>query len=105
MKKFIYSLSSAYLKSNEKSRWLLPSKCKTLYLNFPNNFLTQAIGSLSLSLAELNELKEFYLNLENNCLNDTDIKILIKSLKDLKSLEKTVLNFSWNPITKGIYCF
>lgn len=42
------------MKANEKARWLLPSKCKTLYLNFPNNFLSSGIGSLGISLSELN---------------------------------------------------
>jgi hypothetical protein len=52
--------------------------------------------SLSSTLKKMQKLKWFYLNLENNNLQQSDINILVKSLMSLLGLEKLVLNFSWN---------
>lgn len=57
LKKLTLSLDSAYIKTNEVSRWPLSAKCKTLYLNLSHNFLSSVIGSLGVSLGELSELK------------------------------------------------
>jgi hypothetical protein len=43
--------------------------------------------------------------MENNCLADSDIKIIIKTLASLGNIEKAVLNFAWNPLNNGSYCF
>lgn len=52
--------------------------------------------SLSSTLKKMQKLKWFYLNLENNNLQQSDINILVKSLMSLLGLEKLVLNLSWN---------
>ena len=43
-------------------------------------------------------LKEIYLNLENNNLSKTEATVLVKNLASISTLEKLILNLSWNPI-------
>lgn len=44
------------------------------------------------------ELKELYLNLSHNNLSKSASNILFKSISSIETLEKLIINLSWNPL-------
>ncbi len=60
--------------------------------NFFDNKHMEKLGE---ALKKHSSIKELYLWLPCNCIQDEGVKLLLKNLSSLKNLEKLVLNLEW----------
>ena len=65
--------------------------------------MNNVVNNLCLSIANSLALKELFLNFENNNLAKGEVHMIIKSITSLKTLDRVILNFSFNKIQELKY--